>query len=94
MLDRRYILRSKGHLDSLQLLQTILKKIITHQKVRIFQLSQLERSDIKVLLKKKIYRTNNIQKVMQPSMAEYKKKLKKVVELVDSIKIYPLVGIF
>ena len=73
VLDRHYILQNKGHLDSLQLLQIILKKIITHQKARIFQLSQLARLDIKVLLKKKIYRINNIQKAMKPSMAKYRK---------------------
>ena len=44
----------------------------------------------RILLKKKIYRVNNIQKVMKPSMAMYKKLLKLIVELFDSIKIFLL----
>tara|TARA_B100000965_G_C19538540_1_gene734523 strand:- start:913 stop:1143 length:231 start_codon:yes stop_codon:yes gene_type:complete len=76
MLGKRYILRNMGHWDSLQPLQTILEKITTHQKEEIFLLLPQEGLAIKIPLKMKIYKINNIQKVLTPLMAKYKKLLK------------------
>ena len=53
--------------------------------VMIFQLLLLGKLEIIVLLKKNIYKTNNIQKVLKPLMAKYTKILMRVSDKTDSI---------
>ena len=59
----------------------------------ISQLLLLVKLEIIVFLKKNIYRTNNIQKVLMPLVEEYIKRLMKVFEISDSIYL-DLVPIF
>ena len=51
----------------------------------ISQLLLLGKLEIIVFLKKNIYRTNNIQKVLMPLTEEYTKILMRVSEIFDSI---------
>ena len=53
-----------------------------------FQSMKLGKQELKALLRKKIYRINNIQKEMMPLMAKYKKQLKKVFAIFDSIPFF------
>ena len=57
--------------------------------VMIFQLLLLGKLEITVLLKKNIYKTNNIQKESKPLRAEYTKILMKVFGISDS-KIFKI----
>ena len=51
----------------------------------IFQLLLLEKLEIIVFLKKNIYKTSNIQKVLMPLTAKYTKILMRVSGISDSI---------
>ncbi len=51
----------------------------------IFQLLQSEKLEIIVFLKKNIYKTNNIQKVLMPLTVKYTKILMRVSGVSDSI---------
>ena len=53
-----------------------------------FQSMKLGKQELKALLRKKIYRINNIQKEMMPLMAKYKKQLKKFFAIFDSIRFF------
>ena len=57
--------------------------------VMIFQLLLLGKLEIILLLKKNIYKTNNIQKELKPSRAEYTKILMKFFGISDS-KIFKI----
>ena len=60
----------------------------------IFQLLLLVKLEIIIFLKKNIYKTNNIQKVLTPLMAKYTKILMRVSEISDPIYWKNLVLIF
>ena len=59
----------------------------------ISQLLLLGKLEVIVFLKKNIYRTNNIQKVLMPLTEEYTKILMRVFEISDSI-FYNLILVF
>ena len=84
-LDKHYTLWNMGHLDFSPNLRTKLKKTLIHQGEEIFQLLQLEGLIILIHLKKNIYRTNNIQKVLMPLKAKYTKILMRVSGISGSI---------
>ena len=81
----RYILRNRGLWDFLLIQQTKLKIIKNYQKAKIFQLLLSGKLEIIVFLKKNIYKTNNIQKVLMPLTATYTKILMRVSGISDSI---------
>ncbi len=60
----------------------------------ISQLMLLEKLLIKVFLKKNIYKTNNIQKVLMPLTAKYITILMRVSGISDSIYCWNLILIF
>ncbi len=61
---------------------------------KIFQLLLSEKLVIIIFLKKNIYRTKNIQKVLMPLMAKYTKILMRVFGIFDSIYYCNFVYVF